>query len=67
MTQSIKLSDAIVEYVNYMRLEKGQSPGTVVHRGVKLRHFCRWLAEEQNMFDPPVKRIQLSHIRQFIG
>ncbi|MBI2844545.1 MAG: tyrosine-type recombinase/integrase [Armatimonadetes bacterium] len=67
MTQSIKLSDAIVEYVNYMRLERGQTPGTVVQRGIRLRHFGKWLAEEQNMFDPLVKQIQLSHIRQFIG
>jgi site-specific recombinase XerD len=62
---SIKLSQAIVEYLSYEKVEAGHSETTVACRQSILRYFLHWLGT-QGLYDPDVGKITISNIRTYM-
>ncbi len=63
---SIDWARAVAEWTVYARLEQGHSPGSVEQRACKLKHFAKYLHERFDLENPPICRVELHHIRQFI-
>lgn len=66
MSSSIKFLDAVGEYVDYARLELGQSKYTIDQRLCKFRHFDKFLKDRMGMDNPAAKAIDLATFRAFV-